>query len=795
MIKNYFKIAWRSFIRNKTTTLINLFGLSVSLVAFIFIALWVQNELSFDTHNNDAKDIYLVQIKFNVFDEANPITPLPVADVLKKESNVAYVARMAPWPGTIHVDGNLFDEKKGVAVDADWFKIFDYQVVSGDITSFNRNPFSIIFTQSRAKQLFGHKNPIDQIVKLDTTLYQVRAVVKDNPVNSSLQFNMLVPMAARIAFRKGDINNWGNSSYRTFVKVYPNTNIASFTKKTTALSQQISARTDFSLAVQPLNELHFDTKSFDPIFRRGSHTAVFVFGVLAILLLITASINYVNLTIAKANTRTKEISIRKIMGGNHMQLFFQFLTESFLLCLIALCISTIIMWLTIPAFDKLTETNFQLSFGSKILWSVLCGTLLFSTLLNGVFPALTLSFFKPLNYLHGHSILKFKNIALRKGLVVFQFVIGIVFIIGTIVIFRQMQLAQTSAAQYNRAQVVSFELPSQMLKKMNYDQQKINMFSQTFKNDLQSNSSLQSIALASNSIEGSMNSNGVQSWYWKGIDTSSQSSIYYMTVEPETKNIFNLQLKKGRWFRDDNSDKKNYILNETAVMQLGIRQPVIGQLFAKSGGDTGQIIGVIKDYNFSSLYNKISPLVICDNDDELKADFFVKIAPGNISKAMEDIAGTWKKLISDAPFEYQFMDQSFDNLYKDDLKISKLVLLFSCISIFISALGLFGLAAFVSEQRRKEIGIRKVLGASVASITKMLSKNFIKLVIIACLIAIPLSWWAMNKWLQTFAYRINISWWIFLLAGFIAILIALLTVSFQAIKAAVANPVKSLRSE
>ena len=539
MTKNYFKTAWRSISRNKVTTLINLFGLSIALVAFIFISLWVQNELSFDNYHKEAKDIYLVQMKFNL-GEPNPLTSLPVADVLKKERNVAYVARMGRWAGILNVNGNLFDEKTGVAVDSEWFKIFDYKVVSGDIYSFNNNPFSLIFTQSKAKQLFGNKNPIGQIVKLDTTLYQVRAIVKDNPINSSLQFDMLVPMAARLAHRSRDNNNWGNLSYRTFVKVYPNTNIASFTEKATALSRQTSARTDFALAVQPLHELHFDTKSLDPAFRRGNHTAIFVFSVLALVLLITASINYINLTIAKANARTKEISIRKIIGGSRTQLFFQFLTESFLLCLIALLISFFIMGLTLPAFNQLTETNFQLSVSSKILWSILSGTLLFSTLVNGIFPALTMSLYKPLNYLHGYTILKFKNVLLRKGLVVFQFVIGVVFIIGTIVIFRQMRLAQTSAAQYNRAQVVSFDLPSQLLKKLDYDQQKINLFYQTFKNDLQNHNILQSIALAGNSVEGSMNSRSVQNWYWNQMDTSYKASISYCADEPEAKNIFNL---------------------------------------------------------------------------------------------------------------------------------------------------------------------------------------------------------------------------------------------------------------
>jgi putative ABC transport system permease protein len=795
MLKTYFKTAWRNIFRNKTTTLINLFGLSVAFAAFIFIALWVKNELSFDGYHKNAKDVFLVQREYIPSKEASPITPLPLADALKQNRAVEFVARMGRWPGILNVAGNLFDEKSGIAVDSDWFKIFDYTVVSGDIHSFNNNPFSIIFTQSKAKQFFGNKNPVGQVIKLDTTLYQVRAIVKDNPINSSLQFDMLVPMAGRLASRKRDLNNWGNASYRTFIKVFPNTDMSSFVRNATALTQQISANRDYSLVLQPLHELHFDTNSSDPAFRRGSHTAVYVFSTLAILLLLIASINYVNLTIAKANVRTKEISIRKIIGGNSMQLFLQFLTESFLLCLIALVLSFTIMWLTLPYFDKLTETNFQLSAGSGVLWIFLLGTLIISALLTGVFPALTMAFFKPLNFLHGYNILKFKNVLLRKGLVVFQFVIGVIFIIVTIVVFRQMQLAQASAAQYNRAQVVSLALPSHKLQKMGYDQQKINLFYRTIKNDLQSQSSIQSIILANNSFEGSMNSRGAQSWYCDGMDTSLNTTVAYLAVEAGAKNIFNLQIEEGRWFRDDESDKQNYIVNETAVRELGIREPVIGKAFGRSGQDTGHIIGVIKDYNFSSLYNPIEPLVIYDNDDEFKSEFFITISRGNIPKAMEAIAAMWRKFIPEAPFEYQFMNQAFDNLYKDDLKVSKLVLLFGCISIMISALGLFSLAAFVAEQRRKEIGIRKVLGAAVTQITAMLSKEFLALVLIALIIGSPIGYWIMNKWLQNFTYRIDVSWWVFVVAGALALGIALITVSFHAIRAAIANPVKALRSE
>jgi putative ABC transport system permease protein len=796
MFKNHLKTAWRNIFRNKTATLINLFGLSVSLVAFIFISLWVQNELSFDGYQKAAKDIYLVRTQYGTETEASPLTALPVADALRKISGTADIARMAPSRVTLKVNGQLIAEKEGVVVDSDWFRIFDYEVLSGDLRSFNDNTFSIIFTQSKARQLFGNKNPIGQFVRVDTSLYRVRAIVKDNPINSSFQFDMLMPMAARFAFRKPNQTDWGNMSYRTFVKVHPAANMVAFAQHATALSRELSKKKEISLQFQPLRDLHFDTKADDWIFRRGSRTAVYVFSVLGLLLLITASINYVNLTIAKANARTKEISIRKIMGGSRLQLFLQFLTESFLLCVLALSISLIIMLLTLPLFNRLTETGFQVSLSSPLLWTILVGTLFSVTLLTGVFPSLTLSLFKPLNYLQGYTILNFRRTALRKTLVVFQFVVGIVLIIGTIVIFLQMRLAQSSAAQYNRSQVVSFSLPFNLLAKVGYDWNRVNLFSQTFKNELQKIGPVQRVVVTSNSIEGDMNSSGALNWYWKDQDTTFQDQVARLSVGPEGKDIFNFEIKEGRWFEGGDLDRKNFVLNQTAVKDLGIREPVIGKLFARIGGDTGQIVGVIKDYNFSSLYNKLGPMVIsCNGQEDFQSTLFAKIAPGSIPQAMKAIEATWKQLIPEAPFAYQFTDQAFDNLYKDDLKVSKLVLLFSCISIVISALGLFGLATFVAEQRRKEIGIRKVLGASVGRITVMLSSNFVLLVLIALVIASPVAYWAMSRWLQNFAYKIDLSWWVFVSAGVVAVLIALITTSGQAIRAATANPVKSLRTE
>ncbi|MBX3255484.1 MAG: ABC transporter permease [Chitinophagaceae bacterium] len=795
MFKNYIKAAWRNIIRNRVITLINLFGLSVALVAFIFIALWVQNELNFDGYHKNAKDIYLARTKYDATGEPGSVTPFPLAEALKKESTTDYVARMAWWGGVLKVGGQLYNQnERGIAVDGDWFKIFDYKVVSGDLNSFSRNKFSLVFTESKAKQLFGNKNPIGQVVNIDTTLYQVSAIVKDNPVNSSLQFEMFAPMAARMDYRQGDLNNWYNSSYRTFVKVHANTNVGAFEKNITARSLYESKGKGFSIVLQPLRDLHFDTISSDPFIRRGNRTAVFVFSVLGILLLVTASINYVNLTIAKANTRTKEISIRRIVGSSRKQLFIQFLTESFLLCLIALCISMIAMWIALPAFNDLTGYIFELSLASKILWSIFLGTLLFTTLLNGVLPALTMSYFKPLNYLQGNTILKFKSVFLRKGLIVFQFVTGVIFIVGTIVIFQQMKLARTSAAQYNRSQVVTFRLPWSVMQKSDDDNKQAVLLVQTIKNDLQKSSAIQAVSAASSAIEGGMSSGGIANWYWNGMDTSVKTSVSWVAVDIEAKNIFNLGLKEGRWF-SNSDDRKNYVLNETAVENLHIHQPVIGQTFARSGGDTGQIIGVVKDFAFRSLYDKITPLVFSGTDNEWKFDFFVKIAPGNVPKVMDIINATWKKYVKDAPFDYQFMNEAFNNLYKNDLKLSGLVFIFSCISIVISALGLFGLSAFVAERRQKEIGIRKVFGASVIRITAMLSKDLLILIFLSVILAIPVAWWAMDKWLQNFAYRVHIHWWIFLAAGMIVISIALATTIFQSVKAAMANPVKALRME
>jgi ABC-type antimicrobial peptide transport system permease subunit len=413
--------------------------------------------------------------------------------------------------------------------------------------------------------------------------------------------------------------------------------------------------------------------------------------------------------------------------------------------------------------------------------------LLAAFLLNSIYPAVVLSSFKPLNVFRGFTFLKLKDSYLRKGLVTLQFTISVVLIAGTIVIYKQMQFIQQTNPGYNKSQVLITHLPP------NIDFHKKNEIVNEIKQDLLSKSSIQNVSLANQSIV-NIGSYSTGSADWIGRDTTFNPKIAQLSTDADFAKTMQLQMKEGRWFEQGNeSDKNNVVLNEEAIKELKIPQPFIGQRFVWKGR-TGQIIGIVKDFKFHSLHDKTGPLVAF-LDPNWYNTFMIRIAPSSASKSIDALDKTWKKFLPASPLEYNFLDDTFDELYKSDKQASTLILAFAIIAVVISCMGLFGLATFTAEKRTKEIGIRKVLGASVAGITQLLTKDFLKLVIVAIIIASPIAWFAMNKWLQGFAYRINISWWMYVVAGLLAVLIAVLTVGFQAIKAAIANPVKSLKSE
>ncbi|MEP7376965.1 MAG: ABC transporter permease [Chitinophagaceae bacterium] len=792
MIRSYFKTAWRSIWKNRVTSFINITGLSVGMTASVLILLWVQNETSFDNYHKDAGNIYRLTTRLPEQGWVWEATPLLLADAVKNEvPEIVNTARLSTnnWP-VFNVKGSLFYGKECAYVDNGWFSIFNYNFKEGNAASFYENPFSVILTASEAKKYFGDGAAVGQRIRIDTMDYLVRGVVADAPVNSSFQYKAFIPISALLTnpqIREND-EQWGNTNYITFIKTIPGIKPGIIGKKITDVVRKKANDKDAApTSLISLADMHFETEISNSIFTHGNRATVYMFSVLGFLLLLIACINYVNLTTAKASLRAKEVSIRKITGANRSSLFFQFVTESILISLLSLFVTLFLIQFCLPVFNQLTGGTFTLPLTSVTLWKVLSIALLSALMLNSIYPALLLSSFKPLNVFRGNNVLKVKDTTFRKSLVVLQFTVSVILIAGTIIIYRQMLYVQKTNPGYNRSQVLSFTLPQTI------DRANRESVIQTIKQDLLSQSTIESVAASNQPVEniGSMCSGCAE---WPGRDTSYKAKIVQLSADADFQKTMQLQMKEGRWFSEGNENsKQGFILNETAVRDFKLKEPVVGQAFIFKG-DTSQVMGVVKDFYYKSMHERLGPLVVFNNP-QWRNRFVVRIAPKSAAAAISRIQNVWKKYIPESPLEYTFLDDTFNELYKEDQQTSFLILVFAIIAIVISGMGLFSLAAFEAEQRTKEIGIRKVLGATVAGIAMLLSKDFVKLVCIGILIASPIAWWAMNKWIQNFAYRIDIGWWIFLLAGLIAVMIALITVSFQSIKAAITNPVKSLRTE
>jgi putative ABC transport system permease protein len=799
MIKNYLKTALRNLWKNKATSFINLFGLSIGMTAAVFIFLWVQNEMSFDDYHPGKENIYRITNSIQVNKNEAWIwenSPMLMGETAVKEiPDVEKAAKVIlnVWGGPVlSINHKLFSEKTSAFVDKNWFNIFHYDFVAGNAAAFGHDPFSIILTNSKARKYFGDADPVGQIIRVDTVNYTVQGVIKDNPVNSSFQFDILLQMEGRLADRNTLKNDktWNNFNYITFLQLRPGAKKPFVEARLNDILNKNRTNHSATVSLEPLGHMYFESDLQSSSMPHGNKKTTYIFSLLGLLLLITACINYVNLTTAKASLRAMEVSVRKIVGAQKTHLFLQFIAESLAISFLSLGITLLLIQLCLPVFNTITERQFSLPITSLSMWKILIGTLLLAVLLNGIYPAMLLSSFKPLNVFRGRSILKVRDGSVRKGLVVFQFALSMVLIMGAIVIYRQLQYIQTSNPGYNVSQVMAMQIPYKSYRSLKGDAQK--EFFAGIKRELQSQSSIAAVSTGGNEIVdvGSASSGNSD---WDGRDTSYNPTIAQLSVDEDFQKMFRLTMTQGHWFKPGNEDAHNYILNETAANEFHLHEPLIGQRFTL-GGDTGQVIGVVKDFHYKSMHEKIGPMVLSNNEGS-DSYVFVKTAPGNIPKALGAAETVWAKFIPGEPFTYTFLDDSFDRLYKADIKTSSLIFIFSIIAVIISALGLFGLAAFTTEQRSKEIGIRKVLGASVQQITALLSKEFVKLVVIAVVLASPIAWWVMNKWLEDFAYRINITVWIFMAAGGLALLIALLSVSLQAIKAAIANPVKSLRTE
>lgn len=787
--------------KHKTESAINLAGLSIGMTAAVLIMLWVQNEWSYDSYHPKVEQVYRITNHVPITPEETWVwenSPFPLTEIAKKEipdiEALAFIS--AGYGTTFNIRGELFKEKKAANVSPEWFDLFKYEFVSGSPTTFFQAPFNMAMTESAARRYFGKAEPIGQLVKIDTINYQVTAILKDAPTNSSFQYQVLMPMAAKHTNPKQLANDrqWGNFNHITFVRINPASDPKQVSAKLTQLLDNNRKENRIKTTLLPIREMHFDNTVQNTTFTTGSRQAVYVFAILAVLILVVACINYVNLTTARASMRAKEVSIRKIVGAARGSLFGQFIAESLFTGFIALLITVALVQLSLPFFNHITGQPFKLPLTSANFWLLMAGTIVAVTLLTGIYPALLLSSFKPLSLFKGGNILQLKDVTLRKVLVTTQFAVSVMLIAATLIIYKQLEFIRSQNTGYNRSQVLTFTLPWKALEPYRKDNKQVISFHNRLQQQLLAIPGIEKVTTANESVL-SVESSSAGNTDWAGRAKDYEPSMVRLSGDETFPSFFGLELASGRWFRpqDENDAMNSFILNETAIKQLKIHQPAVGQYF-KFNGDSGQIVGVVKDFHFRSLHTAISPLVYHIGDD-WRLYYYLKVSPQSIASVIPSVEKIWKSTVNGVPFEYEFLNESFEKQYRAENRMSTLMIIFAGIAIFISCLGLLGLAAFTAERRTKEIGIRKVLGASVASIITLLSREFLLLVFIGGLIAVPIAWWAMNKWLEGFAYRVSLNLWTFATAGILVLLITLVIVGLHSLRAASSNPTSSLRNE
>ncbi len=781
----HFKIILRNLQRNFTYSAINIAGLAIGITASVLIFLWEYHERSFDRFHPDAERIYSVTNTFTNEGVATVTDRSSLRFIRTFKSEIPEIESTATSQGRIEsviVNNTVFSvQDYSTYVDREWLEMFHNRLVEGSFESFSNHPYSVALTESEARKYFGNLQAVGQIIRIENVDYTVQAIVKDNPSNSIFQFRIMVSMNALSSEWIQRIQDrWAPSLWTTFVKLHPDADVSQVVQKMNDIYTR-NDRTNVEASLRLLADVYFD-----PDFNRGNAQKVSIFAFLGILLLCTACINYINLTTAKVNQRAKEVGIKKIIGAKRCSLFLQFMIETFIFCLGATVLALFLILLLSPYYQSLI--HIPVSFSSPVIWSLTGITLLFITILNGIYPALMLSSFHPVRFLKGISLAKIKDSAMRKGLVVFQFTLSAAMIICAITIYKQMLYIQKTDPGYRKEQIVNITTPAHALN----DSERLMQTQQTIKNELLSFPEIINASWSENHIE-NIGYSLTGSVDWNGRARDFHPTHFYMGVDEDFMDVFELQLTEGRWLNA--ADSGNVILNETAIREFNIRKPYIGQRFDMIYLK-GTIVGVMKDFHFKSLHKKISPLIFYNQNQTLYGSILaIKIQTGKPVEAMQQVESVWKKFFPADPFEYTFLDESFNRLYQSDIRTSQMILLFCILAVVIAVLGLFGLSTFAIERRTKEIGIRKVFGASVTNIVHLLTREFFALVAVAFVIAAPLSWWAMSRWLENFAYRIPITIWIFVAGAAIILAIAMAAVGVQAIKAATANPVKAIKSE
>ncbi|MBL7698245.1 MAG: ABC transporter permease [Chitinophagaceae bacterium] len=789
MFKNYFATAFRNLWKNKFYSSINITGLSVGLAVGIMILIWVQDEFSYDRFHTNSQHIYKISSHIGSGEGAQVwgTSPSPVALFAKNEvPEVEQAVRIKDvWDMSLYT----YREKKiiidkSVYVDPSFFDVFDFKLAKGDVKNLSSDPNSVILTRTTAKKFFGDEDPVGKILASDSRQnFTVAGVLEDFPENSSLKFNMLFPMEnyAKKFTGNGDWKtideDMGNYVYNNYLLLKPGTDVKTTGEKLSVLYAQKRNQTPNKklFQLQSLGDMHL-------VGADGNTSAmqtVKTFLMVAILILLIACINYVNLSTARSMLRSKEVSVRKIIGAQKAQLFFQFIFESALLFTIGSILAIVLVKLLFPFFNDLAAKNITFSLTNGNMWAIIGIAIVGSLIVASIYPSLLLSSFKPIEALKGKISIGGGNAQFRKILVVTQFVFSVALIISTIVIGLQLKFIREKNLGYDREHVLTIPLRDEIVQ--HYKTVRTELLKMPGVVDV---SSGMDVPIAINPTTGDTD--------WDGKPKNSTFLIHPTSIDEYQIPLFKMQMAAGKNFTGSKADSMHIILNETAVREAGIKDPV-GKWF-QLWDTRATIIGVVKDFNYASLKTRIEPAVFFYSPEN-NYRLFIKTTGKDAQKAITSAQTMWSKYSPDFPFRFSFVDDDYDAMYRNEQRTGMLFNIFAIVAILISCLGLFGLAAYTAQVKTKEIGIRKVLGATVANIIQLLAKDFIGLVLIALVIAAPLGWLAMHNWLQDFAFRINISWWIFLLAGVAAIVIALVTVSSQAIKAALANPIKSLKEE
>ncbi len=806
MFNHYIKIAFRYLLKNMKFSFINIAGLSIGILCCLYIILFVQDQYSFDKHLSDAKDIFRVTSslrlpgeKVNDMATSSP----PVAPALKNDfGEVLDFTRVIPT-GMVGIAQHLlryndksFYETNAVYVDSTFFDLFTYKFIEGNASEVLKEPYSIVLLKPTADKLFDKSDPIGKTIEIDNSFgkqkFKVTGVVDESLGKSCIHANMFITM------NSGDFGNFirnndtwsGNNFVQSYIKLVPNSNAALLEKKLPAFlkkyaqSQLKSAGMEKELHLQPVTSIH-TTKGYDAeMDKTVSPSFLYILLSIAALILVVACINFMNLTTARASKRAKEVGVRKVIGAERMDLVKQFLGESFLLSLMGVIVALPLLWLVLPYLNRMTRSDIHFSslIDYRFFLFLVC-LIVITGLVAGSYPSFYLSAFRAIKVIKGDFSNHVSAAGIRRSLVVFQFVLSTVLISGIIIIYYQLNYINTKDLGFEKDQKLIFSFHTEETKRE----------MQSFIDDLRSLSEVKNVS-KSDSYLGQPGFHDVSLYPIAGSMANSIGAQYISDDEYFVR-ATGIKLISGRDFRS--FDSSRILVNESFIKRLGLKpETAPGTRLHTQGNELLEIVGVMKDFNYNSLHEDVKPfMLVYDQNNSDFSDIILNVNSRNYKILLGNLESFWHKDIPNTPFEYAFLDQEVQKQYETETTLANIINSFTLVAIFVSCLGLFGLVAFSAEQRTKELGIRKVLGASIAGLTTLLSKDFLKLVTIAILIAIPISLWVMNKWLQQFAYRIEIKWWMFAFAGLLAIFIAMCTVSFQAVKAALSNPIKSLRSE